>query len=108
MNVIVISIEIVMLAAILYFIALLVVVAYRGWKGELQLVKIYSYRPIFMSSLILISVGVCIALVNYFLTSSFEAFITIILMTIAIVFVASVRVFHGQYCIKRRGGKKAD
>jgi len=101
MNIVAILILLVLLTAV-------VVIEFRIWKGKRTLVSTYSYRRIFRFGLITVFIGVCIALVTYYFTGSFDAFITITVMTIVFAFAGGLRIFLVQYHIKCRGGKKAD
>ena len=86
MNIVAILILLVLLRAV-------VVIEFRIWKGKRTLVSTYSYRHIFRFGLITVFIGVCIALVTYYFTGSFDAFITITVMTIVFVFVGVQKTF---------------
>jgi hypothetical protein len=100
--------NIVAILLLLVLLPLIVINEYRIWKGKRILVSTYSYNHIFRFGLIVVFIGVCISLVAYYLTGSFDAFVTINVMTIAFVFVGGAKNYLFEYHIKRRGGKKAD
>jgi hypothetical protein len=101
MNIVAILILLVLLTAV-------VVIEFRIRKGKRTLVRTYSYRHIFRFGLITVFIGVFIALATYYFTGSFDAFITITVMTIVFALVGGLKIFLLEYNIKCRGGKKAD
>ncbi len=93
---------------ILILFTVILVNEYLIRKGKVKLISTYSYLHIFRFGLIVVFIGVCISLVSYYFTGSFDAFITINVITIVFVFVGGAKNFLFEYQIKRRGGKKSD
>jgi membrane protein CcdC involved in cytochrome C biogenesis len=85
-----------------------IIVQWRVKSGKIILRSTYSYKPIIRVTSIMLCIGILMAVLVYFRTSSLEAALTVGAYLSAVILGGSALAVLSQYQVKRRGGRKVD
>lgn len=85
---------------------IIIILAVFHRRGRLKYSDTYSYMEVFSISLIGIFLASFFSILVFIISKSFEGAITVFVIAILIILVATIQHLLYQYQIKRRGGKK--